>query len=96
MHETFATPDPGTAPLSLEHPDSDGALPPDDVEKSLEKLQEERCACMAELSALLADSLASAAQIELYIHRIEAINGIMLSLARVTAASQSNESTSLD
>lgn len=86
MAEAFGTTSVGAASSGLGDPDASGERPPDDVEQCLEDLQSERCACMMQLTTLLADCSASSAQIELYLHRIEAINGIMLSLARVTAA----------
>lgn len=87
---------PNAAEPGSDHPVSDAEAPPDGVEQSLELLQQERCACMMQLKTLFADDQASPAQIELYIHRIEAINGIMLSLARVTAVGEGPESPSLD
>lgn len=58
----------------------------DEVEQSLEELQEERCACMQQLDLLLAEGSASDAQVSRYVQRIDAINAIMLSLARATTA----------
>lgn len=55
-----------------------------DVEQSLAKLQDERCACWAQLQSLLANGPAAASEISHYISRIDAINDIMLALARVT------------
>lgn len=60
--------------------------PLDGVEQSLEQLQEERCACLEQLRALLAAGPASDSEISRYVQRIDAINGIMLSLARATTA----------
>jgi len=60
-----------------------------DVEQSLATLQDERCACWAQLQALLASGPAAASEISHYISRIDAINDIMLALARVTTAAPS-------
>lgn len=64
----------------------------DEVEQSLEELQEERCACMDQLDRLLAAGSASSADISRYVERIDAINNIMLSLARATTASAGSQS----
>ncbi len=86
MAEAFGPTSVDAGSSGLSDPDSSDECPPDDVEQCLENLQIERCACMVQLKTLLADYSASSAQIERYLHRIEAINGIMLSLARATAA----------
>lgn len=86
MGETLGTTSVEAVSSGLGDPDLAGERPPDHVEQCLESLQSERCACIVQLKTLLDDCKASSAQIELYLHRIEAINGIMLSLARVTAA----------
>lgn len=58
--------------------------PLDGIEQSLEELQNERRACWEQLRSLLAAGPAADAEISAYLQRIEAINEVMLSLARAT------------
>jgi len=58
----------------------------DGVERSLEELQAERCNCLEQLHDLINGGAASDRDISSCVQRIDAINGIMLSLARATTA----------
>lgn len=80
------------AVAAVPEPVPDPSEPPDSVELSLEVLQEERCACLEQLRLMLAAGPASDLDISRYVERIDAINGIMLSLARATTAFPALES----
>lgn len=77
----------------MPEPSPEPSEPLDGVEQSLEELQEERCVCLEQLRLLLADGPASDKEISRYVERIDAINGIMLSLARATTAFPALESS---